>query len=221
MSEQRLFTSFDEKVAPRHTAVLCVDVQNEFVVETPYNRALGWDLTAAQQMAERLRAFLDTARQHRVPLVHVRANYDPIHKNEPMRERDYRMGLPHCCLTGTFGFEFYRGFGPRDGELLITKHRYDAFYGTELDVILEGMGIRTLVLGGLVTNGCVDSTARSGYFHGYHVVFLSDGSAAGKESWHQATLETMAKAFGEVRTIAEVEAAWARIAAQAGAPALA
>ena len=85
-------------------------------------------------------------------------------------------------------------------------------------MILQGLGVETLILGGVVTNGCVDSTARSGYFRGYYVVLLADGTAAGKVSLHQATLDTMAVAFGEVRTIAEVEAAWARIAARACAP---
>lgn len=199
--------------------MVCVDMQNEFICENTYNHARGWDLEASKQMAPHLLRFLDVARGFRVPVIHIRANYDPIHKNEPMRERDYRLGLLPCCVTNSFGFEFYPGFGPKDGEILVTKHRYDAFYGTELDTILEGMGIKTLVLGGVVTNGCVESTARSGYFNGYYIVYLSDGMATGKKSWHEATLETIAALFGEVKTMAEVEATWANVAARTRAAA--
>jgi ureidoacrylate peracid hydrolase len=221
MSERGFFTSLDDKVEPAHAAVLCIDMQKEFIYENTYNHARGWDLEASKQMAPHLLRFLDAARSFGVPVIHVRANYDPIHKNEPMRERDARLALLPCCVTGTMGFEFYPGFGPREGELLITKHRYDAFFGTELDIILQGMGIKTLILSGVATNGCADSTARSGYFRGYYIVVLSDGTATGKASWQEATLEAMEALFGEVRKMADVEAAWARIRAQTALPSLA
>lgn len=212
MSQPELLLGLDRKVDPRHASVVCIDMQKDFICENLYNHARGGDVTAGQQMAPRLLRFLDVARGYDVPVIHVRANYDPLDKNEPMRERDLRLGLRPCCETGSVGFEWYEGFGPRKDEVLITKHRNDAFHGTELDLILQGRGMRTIILGGVATSGCVDSTARAAYFQGYYVVFLSDGTAAARPHWHQTTLEIMEAQFAEVRTMAEVEAAWARIA---------
>ena len=93
----------------------------------------------------------------------------------------------------------------------MTKHRYSAFHGTNLDVILRTNGIKSLIMTRLSTNICVDSTARDGFMRDYYIVFLSDCTEGTSLEEHQSTLRTMSMFFGEVTTSEEVMKAWAKI----------
>ena len=95
------------------------------------------------------------------------ANYDPEYMNEPMHERLHRHGQHRYCQSGTPGIEFHEGLEPLPGETVVVKHRFDAFFDTDLHVTLQARGIRTVILAGIAVQGCVDSTTRHAYFLGY------------------------------------------------------
>ena len=102
---------------------------------------------------------------------------------------------------------------PSRNEPIVNKQRYSAFWGTRLDSILRTLKRETLILAGVATNVCVESTARDGVFLDYHVVFLSDCTASGDgPAADEATLENMRRHFGRVATAAEVVACWQRVA---------
>jgi ureidoacrylate peracid hydrolase len=90
----------------------------------------------------------------------------------------------------------------------VTKHRYSAFYNTDLDSILRSNGIRTIVLTGVATNVCVETTAREGFVRDYYVVLVSDGTATYSAQDHEATLRNIDRFFGEVATIADIVSVW-------------
>jgi ureidoacrylate peracid hydrolase len=125
-----------------------------------------------------------------------------------MLERHARtgLGIDHC-QSGTWGAEFFR-VAPRDDELVITKHRYSAFKDTELGALLRAQRVESLILAGITSNVCVESTARDAYMLDYHVVFLSDGSATYQAEAHEATLANIRRAFGIVASVSEVIEAW-------------
>ena len=166
------------------------------------------DLDAIDGVATRLRAFLDTAREHDVPVIHVMANYDPEFMNDPMHERLHRHGIGRYCQSETEGIEFHAGLEPGDGEPVVVKHRFDALYDTELDVTLKARGVRTVILTGVAIQGCVDSTARHAYFNGYYVVFGSDLAGGATPTVHQVTLDSMQLMFGVTATGEEIAEAW-------------
>src|SRR5262245_30174788 len=88
---------------------------------------------------------------------------------------------------------------PRPGELVVNKTTYGTFNSTGLDHALRSMGIASLVVGGVVTNVCVETTARDAADRGYEVVLLDDGCAAFSPEIHDATLLSCGVYFGRVR----------------------
>jgi nicotinamidase-related amidase len=95
----------------------------------------------------------------------------------------------------------------REGDLVITKHQWGAFYGTELDLQLRRRGITTLVLCGISTNFGVESTARDGWERGYRVVFAEDAMAAMSAEAHAFAVGNIFPRIGRVRGTTEVLAA--------------
>jgi nicotinamidase-related amidase len=105
---------------------------------------------------------------------------------------------------------------PRPGELVVNKTTYGTFSSTGLDHTLRALGISTLVVGGVVTNVCVETTARDAADRGYEVVLLDDGCAAFSPEIHEATLLSFQGPFGRVRTTDEVLALLAEGVGSAG-----
>ncbi len=94
------------------------------------------------------------------------------------------------------------------GEPIVVKHRYSAFIDTDLDLILRSRGIQSLVMTGVATNVCVESTARDGYMRDYHIVFVDDCSACYDAAKHAATLRHITDHFGVVVQAADIIATW-------------
>ena len=206
---RQILTTLPEKVDPAHSAVVVIDMQKDFTAAGCFWDNLGQlDLGAIEGVATRLRAFLDSARECHIPVIHVMANYDPQFMNDPMHERLHRHGIGRYCQSGTEGIEFHEGLEPKEGEPVVVKHRFDALYDTELDLTLKARGIRTVILTGVAVQGCVDSTARHAYFNGYYVVFGSDLAGGATPTVHQVTLDSMQLMFGVTATGEEIVDAW-------------
>jgi nicotinamidase-related amidase len=92
----------------------------------------------------------------------------------------------------------------RVGDLVITKHQWGAFYGTELDLQLRRRGVTTLLMCGISTNFGVESTARDGWERGYHIVFVEDAMAGLSAEAHAFAVTTIFPRIGRVRSSAEV-----------------
>ncbi len=206
---REILTTLAEKVDGAHCAVVVIDMQKDFTTAGCFWDNLGQlDVEAMDSLAARLRAFLDAAREHAVPVIHVMANYDGHFMNDPMHERLHRHGIGRYCQSGTEGIEFHAGLEPLESEPVVVKHRFDALYDTELDVLLRARGIRSVILTGVAVQGCVDSTARHAYFNGYYVVFGSDLAGGASPTVHQVTLDSMQLMFGVTATSDEILAAW-------------
>jgi ureidoacrylate peracid hydrolase len=199
--------TFAEKVDPNHTALIVIDMQNEFCSPDGYVAKQGWDITPMQSMAEQLKKFIDAARKH-VKVIHIRGQYEPAFMPVAMVERLHRLNIPPYCQPRTKGVEFYPGFEPAPGEILITKRMFSAFAHTELDYLLRNIEVKTVVLTGTFTNVCVDSTARDAYFHNYYVILVDDLTACPDPELHRATLETLGHFFGVVVKSRELLSTW-------------
>jgi nicotinamidase-related amidase len=99
---------------------------------------------------------------------------------------------------------------PRDGDLVVTKHQWGAFYGTELDLQLRRRGIKSFVICGIATNFGVESTARDGWERGYEIVFVEDAMSGLTEGAHAFAVNTIFPRLGRVRKTTEVLAALPR-----------
>jgi len=205
-----MLKTLGQKVAPKHTALLVVDMQNDFCHGDGFGAKAGRDLSPHQAMAPRLTCLVDEARRYHVPLVFIRQINTPFTLSEvtlEQKRRQARVGNQVICREGRWGAEFYV-VSPKPGESVVSKHRYSAFIDTDLDVILRSMKIRTLIMTGVASNICVESTARDGYMKDYYIVFVADCTATSKKEDHEATLRNMQVGFGVVVNSADLIATW-------------
>jgi nicotinamidase-related amidase len=94
--------------------------------------------------------------------------------------------------------------GPRPGDHLITKRRRSAFHDTGLNTLLRDLGVTQVMLAGVSTSAGVESTARSGYDHGYHVVLATDAMADHDPGSHRHSVERVFPELGETAASAEI-----------------
>ena len=206
-----LLTTIEQKAAPEYAALLVVDVQNDFVADGGFFSRIGADVRTIQDSAiPPLLRLIEKAREAGVLVVFIQAIYDPEHLSDAMRERNLRgkLDIPRC-LTGSWGAGFY-AVRPLPGEPVVIKHRYSAFPKTELDALLKRHGIRSLLLTGVSTDTCVESTGRDAYFIDYYVTMVSDCCGAFSARDHENALGRFARDYGTVATSGEIVDAWER-----------
>jgi ureidoacrylate peracid hydrolase len=205
-----LLTTLEQKVSPDNAALVVIDVQNDFVAEGGFFHKVGADVKTIQQRTiPPLLRLIDAARQAGVLVVFVQATYDPEYISAPMRERDRRTERPMPrCLTGTWGADFF-AVRPNPDEPVIIKHRYSAIINTEFDALLKRRDIKSLLLTGVSTDTCVESTGRDAYFIDYYVTMVSDCCGAMSESDHLGALKRFERDYGLVARSDQVMKAWA------------
>lgn len=197
-----MLVTLPEKVDPRHAALLVIDMQNDFCHSEGAGARNGSDVGPVQAIVPTLNGLIDEARAAGMTVIFIRAVHNQWTDSEVRLERRRARAVPNC-VEGTWGAEWY-GVAPLDGECIVTKHRFSAFIGTDLDLILRAQGIRSLVVTGTATNVCVESTARDGFMMDYYIVLVEDCCATGNTELHQATLKNISRGFGVVTTAREV-----------------
>ena len=202
-----------DQINPDRTAMIVVDMQNDFVAS-----GAPMEVPAARMMAPKLAGALKTCRNVGIRVIytaHVHRRdgcdmglFDDLHPQIADRQ-----GL----VDGTQGADIYPELAPAPGEHVIKKHRYSAFYGTDLDIILREWGVDTVIVSGTTTENCCHATARDAMFRDYRVVFLSDATAApdypdlgygamAAADVHQATLAILARSTAHVMSVADLTA---------------
>jgi ureidoacrylate peracid hydrolase len=204
-----ILTSLETRIDPAYTALLVVDMQNDFCAEGGYiHRAFRCDMNGSAGLARSIMRLAGHARRKGVPVVWIAANYDPEKVAEPFLARRAQAGIDAvCCAGGAWGSEFFM-VEPAPGEPVVVKHRYDAFFATGLDVMLRERGVRTAIVTGVSTNACIDATVKGAFFHGFYAVVPSDCVGSHRRDMHDATLTNIAALFGDVTTVDEIARAW-------------
>jgi ureidoacrylate peracid hydrolase len=198
--------TLDQLIDPRTSAIIVIDMQNDFCDPKGACANFGADVTSIQKMIPQMQSFFGGARDLGARLIFVQC----IHESET--DSDVWLfrhgGVPRpLCRKGTWGADFC-GVAPQEAEPIIIKHRYSAFIGTRLETVLKTLGIKTLIMTGVGSNVCVESTARDGFMLDYNIVFLSDCTATADPGAHEATLNNMRNHFGTVATSDDVLAVW-------------
>ena len=216
-----MLSTLSEKVDPRHAALLLVDVQNDFCAEGGAMHREGRDVGLVQMMIPRLEQLLEAARAAKVQCVWIRNVYNtgPNHYlsevwlEQAKRRRNGAYVQYPVCEPGEWNGDFYR-VKPRPDEAIVTKHRYGAFESTDLDLVLRSKRIRTVIMTGVATNVCVETTARQAFLRDYYVVFTSDCTATFSQAEHDAALRNIDQFFGQVVASQDVMACWSPAAAR-------
>jgi nicotinamidase-related amidase len=223
---KQVFTELSELVAPAHTALLLIDMQRDFIEPDGFFGGLGIDLSMYDAVRPRLAALLGAARHHGVLVVHVQNTALPdrmsdspaqIRFNLRMHETARRGGPPlRYTVAGTAGHDFVAGLAPLPGETVVRKYRSSGFWGTNLELMLRSNGIRTVVVGGCTTEGCVESTARDAMFCDHYVVVADDCVGSDDKEQHDASMLLMRHRF-DMASGARIAEEW-RAAGRAGTP---
>ena len=222
---KQVFTELSELVAPAHTALLLIDMQRDFVEPDGFFGSLGIDLTMYDETRPRLAGLLGAARRHGVLVIHVQNTALPnrmsdspaqIRFNLRMHESSRRGGPPlRYTVPGTPGHDFVEELTPLPGEIVVRKHRSSAFWGTNIELLLRSKDIRTVVVGGCTTEGCVESTARDAMFCDHYVVIADDCVGSDDKEQHDASMLLMSHRF-DMASSAEIADRW-RVAERYGA----
>jgi nicotinamidase-related amidase len=182
---------------PRTTALVVIDLQRGIVSRPVAPHAPRDIIERSARLADTLRAA-----GGRVVLVRVAFAADEADRLRPPVDSPIPPGAPPPDWS-----DLLPEMGPRDGDLVVTKHQWGAFYGTELDLQLRRRGIRTILLCGISTNFGVESTARDGWERGFRIVFVEDAMAGMSAEAHAFAIATIFPRIGRVRSSADVLAA--------------
>ena len=188
---------------PRSTGLVLIDLQRGIVAGGVAPHSATHVLDRAGRLAVRCRA-VGAA----VVLVRVAYTIDGRDRLAPWVDAAPWSGAVPADFS-----EIVPELGPREGDIVITKRQWGAFYGTELDLQLRRRHIRTLILGGIATNFGVESTARDAYERGYEQVFVEDAMAAPTAEAHRFAVTTIFPRIGLVRSTEDVLNALRRVAA--------
>lgn len=191
------------------TAVLVIDMQNVFC--EPEH---AFYVQQTEQTIPKIKQLIKEARQVNIPIIYLRHVVRGT-GSDTSRLRDMLPDIDNILKAGTKNVEITPELKPEAEDIVVDKPFFGGFSGTELDLILRGKGIDTLIICGTLTNVCCETTARQAVEKEYKVIFLSDANAAkdrpdmgwGKmsaEEVQRATLTTLATSFCQVSTTQEI-----------------
>ncbi len=189
------------RIRPDDTALLVIDMQRDFVDPGAVQATPG-----APGLIPVINGLAGWARRHGVPVIFTQEMHRPD-------QSDYGIELefdPVHCLEGTPGCELAGGLDVRpDDHRIRAKRRYDAFHGTDLDLLLRARQVRNLICCGVTTHVCVMSTVFSARHRDYRVLVPRDAVAAVSYDHQAAALLCMSDVFAYITTTEEVKSLWA------------
>jgi|SRR5579871_4408930 len=201
-----------EQVDPRHTALVIVDMQKDFCTPGFGAERAGRDLGPANRAIPWIQRLLAGARYAGATVAHVGFWTLPDNGSDSdtwlWKRRGATVSSPTLCIADSEGAAFVDELAPVAGELQIRKHRYSAFTATNLDLLLRARDVRTIIVTGVSTNVCVETTFRAGFELGYAVVVPSESCASWDEDLHQAALANVRHRFGVTPGVEDILQIW-------------
>jgi len=187
----RPYNEHDMRLNPGKSALLVVDMQEFFL--DPSSPTFTCGAAAILPAVKRLiKAFRGAGR----PVIFTRH----VHHPDELDSGIMGWWWEGKCIEGSPESEIHPGIAPRANEKVVFKHRYSAFYNTDLEIVLRCLKVEDLVIAGVMTNMCCESTARDAYYRDYRVFFPADGTGTINEEMHLASLLNLAYGFALVTT---------------------
>lgn len=186
-------------------AIILIDMQIDFCAAGGWIDQLGEDVSNTRAVIPPISQALAAARSAGIAVIHTREGHLPdlsdLHANKQWRTRVHGLGIGdmgaigRILVRGEPGWQIIPELAPQAGELVIDKSGKSAFHQTDLEVELHKRGVSRLVITGVTSDCCVQSTMRDGFERGFECVLLEDCTAAVETPNHLATLEIL-KAYG-------------------------
>jgi nicotinamidase-related amidase len=187
-------------------ALIIIDMQRDFLEPGGFGETLGNDVSRLQAAVAPLRKVLDAARASKMLVIHTREGHRPDLSDAPRHkvergEPSLRIGAPgpmgRILVRGEPGHDIIPELAPAPGEPVIDKPGKGAFYQTDLELMLKNREIDTLLVAGVTTEVCVNTTVREANDRGFRCIVMSDCCASYFPEFHQAGL-AMIKAQGGI-----------------------
>ncbi|HRY60069.1 MAG TPA: cysteine hydrolase [Patescibacteria group bacterium] len=171
----------------KNTALIVIDIQKDFCTKGSAYNKLGYPIEHNFALAKKINKAIKQFRDKNIPIYFILSNYD-----------DFVIKGDKCvfCLSGSKGTE--PCLPEEKADRIIIKKTHDGFYNTKLDFFLKKDKVKNILIAGISTSVCVDSTARSGVARGYNVVVLSNLVASRNKDFHKFALDNFKNNFGEV-----------------------
>jgi ureidoacrylate peracid hydrolase len=187
--------------------LLVVDMQNGFVSKGGSYDQLGMNTEEYRKIIPKTKELLDFCRANLIPVFFTEAIREPsgidlltrVHRLLPVT-REERLKVP-ICVRGTWDAKTIDEIKPADSDHVVIKRRDSAFQDTELRVWLQSEGINTLIICGVDTSICVETSLRDAFNIGYDVILISDATASGINKHYETTLERVRDYYGLVVTV--------------------
>lgn len=193
-------------IVPNRTALVVIDLQNCFVEGSPLSAPRG------PEIVERLGRLIPACRDRGIRVIYTAHVVRPDHSNVGTLGDTIPAVYDGVIDDGAETAAMHRDVDVRPDDIMLKKPRFGAFQGTDLEMILRSQGIDTIVIGGITTNFCAETTAREAHARDFKVVFLSDGTTtfdlpdAGwgpipAEQAHRFACTVLAFGYAEVTTV--------------------
>ncbi|CAI9297762.1 unnamed protein product [Lactuca saligna] len=163
---------------PKTSVLLVIDMQNHFS-------------SIAKPIIPSITTTINTCRRASIPVIFTRH----CHKSPADHAMLGEWWGNDLIIDGTPDSELMPEIGRREEELVVEKNTYSGFRGTQLEERLKDMGVEEVIVTGVMTNLCCETTAREAFVRGFRVFFSTDATATSSEELHQATLMNMAYGF--------------------------
>lgn len=171
---------------PFEAALLIIDMNKAFV-----GKGAPLEVPEAVNNLPRIKRLLETCRKLKIPVIHVSHMF-----RKDGRDRGYMYDFWPVLKDGVLeegaeGTEIHQEIAPVDGESIISKHRYSAWFGTDLDIVVRNLGVNTLIICGTTTDRCTGLTAYEAFMRDLKVVFPEDANATFQEEVHKAMITSL------------------------------
>lgn len=191
-------------IDPKRTAVINVDMQRCFVEGTPIASPQG------RSLLPRINALLRACRDAGMLVVHTRGWMRPDGSNAGVMAELVPPFIVALYTEGNESAELHDDLDVADTDIVLNKPRYGAFHGTDLELILRSHGIDTVIISGIATNICCETTAREAAQRDFRVIFLSDGTATTEmngvaaDVLQRATCASLGMVFAKIATVEQI-----------------
>jgi len=192
----------DISLEKEKSVLLVIDMQDEFVKP-------GWASTwipEATRQVPRIKGMIEVCRAHDIPVIYTVFSNTHNYFDRPRFGSAMPIQYPELGSNPAWFRDgnIWEELKPQEGEIVIHKPSYGAFYDTPLETILKQMGKDTIIVSGTLTNCCCGTTARQGYERGYKVIFGSDITSTYTQEMQEAELGILRLAFARVQSADEI-----------------
>jgi len=168
----------------RNIALLIIDMQNFFLDNTSHAY-----IPSAKAIIPNIKRIIATFRNHNLPVIFTRYSLDPKEEGMMTKWWDDRV------IEGSESSKIIKELEPLNNDVIIRKKKYSAFQGTSLKAILKSKSIKNVVIAGVMTHLCCESTSRDAFMHNFNVYFVIDATASINEDLHLSSLKTLSHGF--------------------------